>query len=128
MEGRDRVTPPLPAPFLYNAQVVDWHDGDTAHIDVDLGFAHLAAAYTLDGHPQLSCRIFGINAPELDTDAGEAALAYVQQLCPNGTLVQVVSHSWDKYGGRWDGSITLPDGRDLATLMIDSGHAVADPA
>lgn len=112
----------------YPAKVVDFHDGDTAHIDVDLGFSETASAYTIDGHPQLSCRIYGINAPELDTDAGKAALAYAQQICPPGTLVTVLSHSWDKYGGRWDGSITLPDGSDFAALMLSSGHAVPDPA
>jgi endonuclease YncB( thermonuclease family) len=108
----------------YPAKVLDWHDGDTAHIDVDLGFSQRAAAYTLDGHPVLSCRVYGINAPELSTDAGKTALAYVEQLCPPGTFVTVVSHGWDKYGGRWDGAITLPDGRDVAAEMLASGHAV----
>lgn len=110
----------------YPARVLDWHDGDTAHIDVDLGFSERASAYTLDGHPVLSCRIWGINAPELSTDAGKTALAYVQQLCPPGTLVTVVSHGWDKYGGRWDGSVTLPDGTDLAARMLAAGQAVPD--
>jgi hypothetical protein len=40
----------------YPAVVRDWHDGDTCHIDVDLGFGLILS---------LSCRIFGINAPEL---------------------------------------------------------------
>lgn len=108
----------------YPARVLDWHDGDTAHIDVDLGFSQRAAAYTIDGHPQLSCRIYGINAPELTTDAGKTALAYAQQICPPGTMVTVVSHNWDKYGGRWNGTITLPDGSDYAALMLTSGNAV----
>lgn len=108
----------------YPARVLDWHDGDTAHIDVDLGFSQRASSYDLSGHPQLSCRIYGINAPELSTDAGKAALAYAQQLCPPGTMVTVVSRSWDKYGGRWDGTVTLPDGRDFATVMLAAGQAV----
>ena len=108
----------------YVAKVLDWHDGDTAHIDVDLGFSERAAAYTLDGRPQLSCRIYGINAPELGTDAGKAALAFAQQICPPGTIVRVLSRSWDKYGGRWDGSIMLPDGTDFAMRMIDAGQAI----
>lgn len=109
----------------YPARVLDWHDGDTCHADVDLGFSERASAYTVDGHPQLSCRIFGINAPELSNPdgSGKAALAYAEQLCPPGTMVTVVSHGWDKYGGRWDGTITLPDGTDFAQAMLDAGHA-----
>jgi len=72
----------------------------------------------------LSCRIYGINAPELNTAEGKDALAYGQQLCPAGTKVQVVSHGWDKYGGRFDGTITLPDGTDYAYAMLNAGHAV----
>ncbi len=111
----------------YPAKVLDWHDADTAHIDVDLGFSQRAAAYTLSGRPQLACRIYGINAPELSTDAGKAALAYAQELCPPGTMVTVVSHSWDKFGGRWDGTVTLPDGADFAAAMIAAGQAVPYP-
>ncbi len=40
-------------------------------------------------------------------------------------MVTAVSHSWDKYGGRWDGTLTLPDGSDFAALMLASGNAVA---
>lgn len=108
----------------YPAKVLDWHDGDTAHIDVDLGFSQRASAYDIVGHPQLACRIYGINAPELNTDAGKTAHAYAQQLCPPGTMVTVVSHGWDKYGGRFDGTVTLPDGRDFASAMLTGGQAV----
>lgn len=111
----------------YPAKVLDWHDGDTAHLDIDVGFAHRVIAYGLDGSVQMSCRIYGINAPELNTDAGKAALAYAQTLCPNGTMVTVVSHSWDKYGGRFDGDVFLPDGRNLGQAMIDAGQAVRYP-
>jgi endonuclease YncB( thermonuclease family) len=109
----------------YPGVVRDWHDGDTCHVDVDLGFSNIEAAYDLDGKPRLSCRIFGINAPELSTDAGKAALAYANQLCPPGTHVKVTSHGWDKYGGRFDGSLQLPDGVDYGNAMIAAGQAVA---
>lgn len=110
----------------YPARVLDWHDGDTAHIDVDLGFAQRVAAYSLDGKPQMSCRVYGINAPELGNPdgSGQTALTYARQLCPPGTLVTLLSRSWDKYGGRFDGTITLPDGRDFAAAMLEAGHAV----
>lgn len=108
----------------YPGVVRDWHDGDTAHVDLDLGFGYQLASHDLDGHPIVSLRVYGINAPELRTVTGREALAYALTVCPPGTRVTVVSHGWDKYGGRFDGSIALPDGSDFATLMLQSGNAV----
>jgi endonuclease YncB( thermonuclease family) len=108
----------------YPALLLDWHDGDTCHLNVDVGFGIILSAYSTGGRPVLSCRVFGINAPELNTEAGRAALAYAAQLCPPGTRVMVVSHGWDKYGGRFDGTLTLPDGRDYAAEMLAAGQAV----
>ena len=108
----------------YPARILDWHDGDTCHLDIDVGFAHRVVGYNLDGSAGLSCRIYGINAPELGTDAGNAALAHAKLIAPAGSMVQVTSHSWDKYGGRFDGSITLPDGSDFAAHMLADGFAV----
>lgn len=98
----------------YRAVVVNVHDGDTVTVTMDLGFG-------LD--LTLPCRIYGINAPELNTPEGKAARAYAQTLLPEGTKVMVASHGWDKYGGRFDGQIVRPDGSDFATLML-AGHAV----
>lgn len=111
----------------YPARVVDVHDGDTVHLDLDLGFGIIFNSHDLDGKPVNSCRVYGINAPELATDAGKAALAFAETLLHPGDHVMVVSHSWDKYGGRFDGTITLADGRDFATLMLESGNAVSLP-
>ena len=74
---------------------------------------------------QIACRVYGINAPELSTDAGKVARDYALTLIAPGGKVTVLSHGWDKYGGRFDGTITLADGRDFATEMLNSGHAVA---
>jgi endonuclease YncB( thermonuclease family) len=101
----------------YPMLVLDWYDGDTCHVRLDLGFGIFLQA--------VSCRIYGINAPELtNRPAGQDAKAYAQQLCPDGTLVKVLSHGWDKYGGRFDGEITLEDGRDFGHAMIEAGQAV----
>jgi len=108
----------------YPAIVRDWHDGDTAHLDLDLGFGFELRAHNLDGKPRLSARVYGINAPELSTKAGKTALAYAQKLCPAETAVTVTSHGWDKYGGRFDATITLPDGKDFGAAMLAAGHAV----
>lgn len=111
----------------YPGVVRDWHDGDTCHIDVDLGFGEFLSSHDLDGHPVVSCRVYGINAPELGTPAGREALASALTFCPPGTRVTVTSHGWDKYGGRFDGTITLPDGSDFAALMLAAGQAVPEP-
>lgn len=108
----------------YPAMVIKVHDGDTVLLAIDLGFDHLIEPVDFDGKTRLSCRVFGINAPELNTDAGKAALAYAETLLSVGARVTVVSHGWDAYGGRFDGEITLPDGSDFATRMVDSGNAV----
>jgi endonuclease YncB( thermonuclease family) len=108
----------------YFAVFVDLHDGDTLHLNVDLGFGMIATAYDIFDRPQLSCRVYGINAPELDTDAGKKARDYANTLLHKGDIVQLVSHSWDKFGGRYDGTVTLPDGSDFAQRMLDSGNAV----
>jgi micrococcal nuclease len=108
----------------YPAKVVEIHDGDTITFDIDLGFSHMVIGKYWDGKTQMSCRVFGINAPELKTQAGKDALAYAQTIIHPGDICSVLSHGWDKFGGRFDGSITLPDGTDFATLMLDAGQAV----
>lgn len=100
--------------------------GDTCHMDIDLGFGLQLNGYDLHGKPLVSCRIYGINAPELPTEEGKAALGYALELCPPGTYVTVLSYGWDKYGGRFDGAITLPDGTDFGDTMVAAGQAVTD--
>lgn len=120
----------------YVATVVAIHDGDTIDVDltlakvgkqkadVDLGFnVHRdPAGIVLE---RQSVRLLGCNAPELATPAGKDALAFIETLLKIGDRVTLVSHGWDKYGGRIDGQITLADGRDLVATMITAGHAVA---
>ena len=108
----------------YPARVDLVHDGDTVYLSVDLGFDHLIVSHDFDNHPRLACRVFGINAPELSTDTGKAALAYAQTLLKPSDRVTLLSHGWDKFGGRFDGSITLADGTDFAALMLAAGQAV----
>jgi len=99
----------------YPATVVSIHDGDTMTLAIDLGFDITATE---------RCRIFGINAPELATQAGKDALTFAQTKVHPGDLVTVSSKGWDKYGGRFDGIVTLANGEDFASVMLVSGHAV----
>ena len=121
----------------YQATVAAIHDGDTVDVDLvliphtghltqdhDLGFnVHRAPAGVL--LERQSVRLYGCNAPELSTPAGKASLAYLQTLVKVGDEITLLSHGWDKYGGRIDGQITLSDGRDLVTVMIAAGQAKA---
>ena len=104
----------------YPGVVIDWRDGDTCHLDLDLGFGIFLRA-------PISCRILAINAPELHTEAGKVACEYAISICPPQTRVTALSHGWDKYGGRFDGQLILPDGSDFGQLMLESGHAVPLP-
>lgn len=124
---KDVATMTAPADlYRYQAVVESWHDGDTAHVDVDLG------CHT---HWHGSLRCAGYNAPEVygsSKQAGLAATAYVEGLCPAGSTVYLNSVAFgpdeeDNFG-RMLAFVTLEDGTDLATAMIATGHAVPDPA
>jgi len=97
------------------AGVIDVHDGDTMTLVIDLGFN-----VTVKQH----CRLKGINAPELSTQAGKDALAFALTLVEPGDTVITTSYGWDKYGGRYDGTVQLLDGRDFAATMLKAGMAV----
>lgn len=95
-------------------------DGDTVDLRIDLGFRieHI-----------VKCRIAGINAPEIRTDAGlKAAAELARLLVASKPKLKVVSSKpfggGDKYG-RWLASIELPSGVDVATHMIEMNFAKA---
>jgi endonuclease YncB( thermonuclease family) len=100
------------------ATVVKVHDGDTLTVVADLGWRISL---------KTSVRLFGVNAPELDTPAGQASLNFVYALVQPGDEVTLVSHkllgATEKYG-RVLASVTLSDGRDLSTLLLQNDYAV----
>lgn len=97
----------------YKAEVIDVHDGDTVRLFMDLGFGIKI---------NLSCRLYKINAPELNTIEGIRARDELKKRLPKGTIVDVYSFGWDKYGGRFDGVI-CEGGDDINTWMVTSGYA-----
>lgn len=118
----------------YRATVVAIHDGDTLDVDILLAKAgksktDVDLGFNVHRHPRgtmlerQSVRLYGCNAPELATADGKAARDYLASLVKVGDIVRLLSHGWDKYGGRIDGQITLTDGTDLAQAMIAAGHA-----
>lgn len=76
------------------------------------------------GKTEMSCRVFELKADELWTVTGKAARDFAQTLLKPGDICFVVSHYWDKFGGRFDGEVTMPNGEDFANQMIAAGHAV----
>lgn len=105
--------------YIYRADVLDVHDGDTYRLRVDLGFR---CAVTIQ------CRLHGVDSPELSTPEGKAAQAFVADLLlPPGDPAQPVvieSYKDQRSFERWVCDVWLPDGRSLAQVLVDSGHAV----
>ena len=109
--------------YIYTAQLVRLVDADTWIISIDLGCSVWL-------HNQ-RIRAIGLNAPELSTDAGKQALAWVQawftQHTPDGTLTIRTQRDRDDDYGRLLGTITAPDGACLNTDMLAAGIAAPWP-
>lgn len=113
----------------FPAIVTDVHDGDTFKVTVDLGSArarskdygfHIyAEAGRLVLHADI--RLLGCNAIELAQPGGAEARDNLLALMPLGSHVSLHTTSPDKYGARYDAAVTLPDGRDLTTVLADGG-------
>lgn len=108
--------------YTYKAEILDWIDGDTAKIKIDLGFNLFSVQ---------SLRVYGINAPEMNSkDAHEREHAKIAKtaagvLAPAGRTVLVKSHKdKDKYG-RFLAQMFLDDGREVGAEMVKAGHAKA---
>lgn len=95
------------------AVIVRVIDGDTVIVDVDNGFWQTI---------RMSCRLFGINAPELNTEEGKASRLFLFNLLQVGTSVLIKSIQPDKYSGRFDGVI-VSGGVDVNALMVERGFA-----
>ena len=113
-----------PAVVYHQFVVTRVKDGDTFVIDTN--------AYRFLPELEFSVRVYGIDTPEKGAAAKcprEAALAvqasaYGKQLIAetnNLVLLSRVKH--DKYGGRFDATVTLSDGSDYAQRMIAKGLA-----
>lgn len=109
------------------AKVLRVVDADTLILLCDLGW-HITY--------EARCRLVGVNAPELGTDEGRAARAFVMDLLSYAggvpidgvpTEVTFVSHALDKYG-RPLGQVLVTTQQgvsvDLADALLTAGHAV----
>lgn len=102
--------------FEYRAKIISVYDGDTCRADVDLGFGVVLKNQSL--------RVYGIDAPEVGTEAGNNAREFARKLMPVSIAVRIhtFKDAKEKYG-RYLAQITLPDGVDFAAAMIAAGHS-----
>lgn len=110
-------------PYTYKATVRSVHDGDTIHADISLGFG--LSKGSEDSMPGVLLRLAGCNARELSEDGGPEARERLKELLPVGTQVVLRTIKPDKFGGRYDAQIELPDGRDLVAVLIAEGWVAA---
>lgn len=104
----------------YKAIVTRIIDGDTLRLALSVGFA----IYT-----EHAIRIKDIDAPETnrgspeERERGRASRDYLIKLMPVGSSCAVLTHQDKMSFNRYVASVTLPDGRDLGTVMVDAGMA-----
>jgi micrococcal nuclease len=110
----------MAAKLTAKATVLRVIDGDTFAANIPLGWNA--------GLVNVRVRLDKINAPETGTDAGDAATDYIKGLVSPGDVLTLTSSGplgkLDNYG-RVLADVTLPDGRDWGTVMLESGNAVS---
>jgi len=119
--------------FSYQAKLIEVIDGHTVDLLVDLGFGV---------HVKERFRLYGIDAPEIPTEAGKIAKAYLESILGTANDIYVSTRKMtrkpkektDKYG-RYLGVIAtyygdlkpndyMPD-ESLNGQLLKSGHAKA---
>lgn len=107
--------------YEYNAKVLNVVDGDTLHMDVDLG---------CDVHTHLTVRLYGVDCPEKNTPEGQAAKQYTKDWLmshsdPKGyVILKTLKDRREKYG-RYLGIIDHYQEQSLNDALIENGHAVS---
>ena len=110
--------------YEYWAKVKKIVDGDTIDLSVSLGF---------DCYIDKRCRLFGVDTPEIfssradspERAAGVAAKAFLDELIPVGSWIEIRVFSdspHDKYG-RWLIEI-FDDGTNINEALVSNNHAV----
>jgi hypothetical protein len=114
------VLPPVPAPFFFNAWVLEWHDADTVLAKVDRGRRDYST---------WSVRVLGSSAREVPFQGrpgepgGIEALAEAARRWPIGTPLVLATVKPDKYGDRQLARVVAHDpflnvSVDVATELI----------
>jgi micrococcal nuclease len=110
---------PAPGPcYTYTVVVHRVVDGDTLNLDLALGFDVWMQDQNI--------RLAHIDAPEMPSDAGKAAKAYLESLIgplPAKLVMASMKDAQDKYG-RYLGVFLTPSGVNVNEAMVAAGHAV----
>lgn len=111
---------PTPPPvYERHATVTKVVDGDTLHLDVDLG-CDITVAMTV--------RLFGVNAPEHGTPEGDAATAFVRSWVATWGAspfrLRTVKDKREKYGRYLADLLTYDAEPSLCEALLAAGHAV----
>lgn len=97
------------------AEITRVYDGDSFFIKATIWPQHTI---------ETEIRVRGVDTPEIkgkcesEKAAAIKARDFVQSL---GTHVTLSDIAPDKYGQRYDATVTLPDGRNLADVIIETG-------
>jgi endonuclease YncB( thermonuclease family) len=103
----------------YAGTVVSVHDGDTLTVEARIWPGVVARD---------AVRVQGLDTPELrgkcpaERQAAQQAKELTARLAPTGGPVTLQVKGRDKYG-RLLARVVLPDGRDLAAVLIEAGLA-----
>lgn len=105
--------------FTYDAEVIDWIDGDTVALAVtrtfEMGF-HFTIACTYRAH----FRLLGVDTPERGQKNHREATKASEGIAPAGTKVKIETHKADKYG-RYLATVTTPAGVNVSAQLIALG-------
>ncbi len=98
--------------YIYRAVVTRVIDGDTYITRIDLGFR---------ASLEISLRLHGVDCPEMPTDEGKAATAFVRALLTNSPVL-VQTYRDQRTFARWVADVWI-DGQSLAEVLVAAGHA-----
>ena len=103
--------------YLYKGEILNWYDGDTLTIDVDLGFKI---------HSKVRVRLVRINSWEINAESSyrrrfaRHARMFAVKNFPVGSTVYVSSKKKDRYG-RWLAEVEM-DGKNISDFLLESGE------
>jgi hypothetical protein len=98
--------------YTYRAEVFRAVDGDTVLVNLELA----------GRWQEEKLRLRGIDAPELKTEAGRRAKAFVEKTLKNVTAITVTTSRTEEKWGRYVSDVFLGD-TYLNQLIVDAGHA-----
>jgi len=103
--------------YVRNAKLHRVIDGDTFWLFVDLGYYSVSA---------VKVRLRGIDCPELNTDKGRAAKAFVEKTLGEAGAITIMSFKDEHSFDRWVCDVYVDD-RPLAQLLREAGHEKGVP-